>query len=392
MAAGTTVNAQQAYAQQNALAAATISQGSIRTIKKIKSGRVDLAMNPGPITVDPPRYGLAVGFIGIFKARIKNTAAAGGAAITLTAAGVANLLEGVTFTDLGSVKRIETNSKHIHFLNSLRNGRPAYSVHSLNDYPIQYGNIIDVIDAPGAIPAGETREVKFSLYIPLTPAPTSFIGAVVLSANNAQAKLDLQFNKNPVAVSGVLGAGSAADAIYQGGTGVIVDADYQVYMEAWEQLPQQNGMPFVPLIDVSTFYYLNKVRRNGMTSGSDFTIEFANARQYMSSIFQVKNGDVARAHGSDIEEIALTSAAFNDFWRYSPDVFAMNHRRYIGTDFPIHTYVQDSSLRPIQTQSFGNVSTVLRFNDVAANAAVDVYYEALGMPQVLAGAQAQASV
>lgn len=358
---------QQMNAQQvNALARAAIKARAVLMRQNIFQQTVTPASNP-TVTVNPRNVGLIAGFWVKVVATVHNPA---GADINLTDFGPANVLSQVQFNDLNNNTRIQTPGWHLHFINSIKSRRPfgtALIKGSGFDSPIAYGdNFAAEINAPGTIPAGTDETLTMWYYVPLAYTHDDLRGAVYANIVNATMQLNLsfagQFGTSVCAASGADPTLAIYQAVAAGvGTVTLSSATITVYQEYFDQLPMGPNGVLLPILDLATIYELKQTTQSAITAGSDFPYQYANFRDFLSTIaVYVNNGTSgAKGNGSDINYWALQSANFTNIWKHEPALQAFLTRQLLGTDLPLGTYYFGSREKPISTTQYGNMQLIM---------------------------------
>jgi len=374
---------QQQLIQQNALARALILANSIPRVQQISSTTQNAANN-SLFQIIPLNVGLIKGFFVEVTATINNTnVGASGAAITPTKLGAANILSNIQFQDLQNQTRINTTGWHLHFLNSVRSGRPyGQTMAFQSSPPVAYGNNFAGTAMTQSIAAGASGTITMLYYVPLAYGAEDLRGAVFANVVASSMSLQLQIN-----TAAVVNAGSdATNACYSGNTGTVTNCTVTVYQSYLDQIPvSQDGGIVLPYQDLSTIYDIKNTTMTGLTAGADFGVPYANLRDFLSTFAIYDNAGVLNA-GTDINNFACQSANQTTFWRYSPTEAALRARMAIGLDFPNAVYYFDSRGKPISTIQTGNTQFIVNPSAVTAGATLLLGFEAFSYMNVVAQA------
>lgn len=368
-------------AQQNALARQLILANAVDRFQQIYTATQSAVSNNGLFNVQPRNVGLIRGFMVEVIASVTNSA---GGTATLTNFGAANLLSGITLTDLQNNVRVQTQGWHLHAINTARSMKPfgiGYAVPT--NPPVKYGTTWGEISAPATIAASGTGTVTMRYYVPVTYGPQDLRGGIFASVVNATMSLALQVNQNAFVASGdaTLGvySGSAGGASTLGGIGNVTVNVYQHY---YDQIPESNGQPVLPVQDLSTIYELKTTSVSGLAAGLDFPISYANFRTFMSTCAIFDNGGTLNT-GSDVNYWELQSANFTNIWKMSATESALLSLVANGTDWPAGMYYFNHRNRPINTSQFGNMQLILNAATVNSGAQILLGYEDFAISNTL---------
>lgn len=353
---------------QNAQARAIVAGNSQRIVQQIFSTTIDPNSQP-VLNIQPRNVGLMLGFIVEISGDVENGPTN---AATRTGLGTSNLLKNVTFSDLNNVQRINTSGWHIAMLNSARQGFGFGGAYQPN-LPMGFGNNWQPFAGPATISGGATAFVKHTFHIPLAYSPQDLRGAIYAAVVNATMNLQLTIaNDNDLFV----GTSNIVNAVYRGNANGFWDSPvtvtvYQVYLD---QLPMQNGMPILPLMDLNTVYDLKITAQSGIVANKDFPVSYANFREFLSTIPIFDNADVFNS-GSDVNYWSLTAANSFNLFKVSADIAALEARQTFMADPPPGVYYFDHRRRPINTISFGNMELNLNASVANNNARLLVGFE-----------------
>lgn len=353
---------------QNMQARSIVAGNSQRIVQQIFSTSVDPNSQP-VLNIQPRNVGLILGFIVEVSGTVENGATD---TATRTGLGTANLIKNVTFSDLNNVQRINTAGWHIAMLNSARQGFGFGGAYQPN-LPMAFGDNWKPFEAPASLAAAATGNVKHTFHIPLSYSPQDLRGAIYAAVVNATMNLQITIaNDNDLFV----GSSNIVNAVYSGNAngawdGPVTVTVYQVYLD---QLPMQNGMPILPLLDLNTVYDLKITTQSGVVANKDFPVSYANFREFLSTTPIFDNGDVFNS-GSDVEYWSLTAANSFNLFKVGPDIAALEARQTFMADPPPGVYYFDHRRRPINTISFGNMELNLNAKTVNPGARLIVGFE-----------------
>jgi hypothetical protein len=365
--------------QINAAARGLVAARAVRMTQQIFSQTV-VPSTQNVVNVIPRNVGLIMGFWVKVAATISNTTG-GAVAITPTNFGASNVLRQIQFTDLNNNIRVQVPGWYLNFLNTIK-GRTPYGHSFLNtshdgiNTTGSYGANWTVINEPASIADAGTGAVTMWYYVPLAYSDGDFRGAVYANVVNATMQLQLTINTTPVVAS----AGDTTLGVYTAaaGAGANTSTTITVYQDYLDQLPYGNNGPVLPILDLSTIYELKQTIFTSMTAGQDFPMQYANFRDFLSTIAVYYNG-AARAAGTDINYWSLQSANFTNLWKLEPSLVALRSRALINSDLPLGCYYFGSRHRPIATTQYGNMELVINTITAGATAYALVGYEAFAM-------------
>lgn len=359
----------QQLSQQNMLARQVISQQGIEHTQSILSTTVDVA-STRRVTVQPRNAGLLCGFIVRVSGQVKANA---GGALTRTGFGSSNLVRELSFADFSNYRRIETSGYHLALLNSARSGLNYGGVYA-NSLPMGFGDNVGVFEGPATIVADATETVAHTYHVPIAYGDGDYRGAVYAATTGATMELVIDLNDNPV------GNGTnLLDPVYTGasGGGYVGGVKVEVFQIFIDQLPRSaNGGIILPNMDMNVAYDIKRTTFTGVTTGQDFPMDYANYRSYMSTFAIYDNGNTFNG-GSDINSFSLTTANATNIWRVTPEIAALQARKYFLSDPPAGTYYFDHRKKPINTQEFGNMELAANVKSANANARFVLGYESM---------------
>ena len=390
----------QANQQLNALARQAIRSRGVRRNQVIYDQTFSISGGsiPPNITVTPRNVGLVMGFWVKVVATVTNQAT--GSTLTLSDFGPANLISQIQLNDLQNNTRIQDTGFHLNLINSWKGKRPFSTsfigVEGTNtgdqttgvapaiDSPVNYGSNFTTISAPATIAAHSgadgTGTLTMWYYVPLAynpdnPNTPDFRGAIYANVVNATWQLQLStpgtYNSLLVAPYGT----DSTQSVFFQTSNVAVAATLasyrvEVYQDYYDQLPTGNAGVLLPILDLATIYELKYTSNSNISVGQDFPYQYANFRQFLSTlaVFVNTGATGARGVGADVNYWALQAANFSNIWKEEPQLVAHRTRTHLGTDLPPGCYMFDSRNRPISTTQYGNMELILNASTANAGA------------------------
>ncbi len=400
-----TAQQQQQAGQANAMATDLIRTRAIKMVQNIFSTTVNPAVTP-VINVVPQAVGLVLGFIVEVVANLADPGA--GNSYALTPWGPATALSQIQFNDLSNVTRIQTTGWHLHAINSAKGGAPFAAARTNTNYPVAFGDIfggnLAANQAQNIIQAATVYDhthfaqgVQMMYWVPIAYTQDDLRGAYY--ANVVNANCQLQLTINPAASAFVANTGDPTTAMYQAigastggnwGTSFTVNV-YQIYYDQLPIIPggQQNaGQPILPYLSMSIIYDIKNTSYPAVVANQDFTIPYANFRDFLSTIalFDNPNTGVLPVQGTDVNYWALRQANSINIFKYTPKYTGLFARSLIGDDYPQAAYYFDSRNKPISTVNFGNMALILNAATANTGAFVQVGFEAFSYQNTIAAA------
>lgn len=356
--------------QLNQMARNAIKRNAIKRIMQIYSQTVTPSTSPNLVlSINPQNVGLGLGFFVEVKATITNGATA---TITPTDFNAANIFSQISLTDYQNTVRIQTSGRHLAMLNSITRKRPFASAltGSAADDPITFGANWTLLQATSSIAASGTGTLRMMYWVPLAYNDVDLRGAIYMNVTSANMNLQLAFNQ-VISVA----SGDTTNAIYTGASdATMTSATVTVYQVYYDQLPlQSNHKPFLPLIDLSTLYQMvETTSANGIVVSSDYPIQFANLRDFVSEVCFVNNGDTSSGHGgrnvgSDLNYIGLQTANASWIFKNDPLLQVLKLRQVLGTDLPYGGYYISHRDKVISLSQYGNMQLVFNFSSVGTD-------------------------
>jgi hypothetical protein len=120
-------------------------------------------------------------------------------------------------------------------------------------------------------------------------------------------------------------------------------------------------------------YELKQTSYNGLTVGTDFPMDYANFRDFLSTFAVYFNG--ASRENTDINTWALQSANFTNIWKKPVDLISLQTRQHLGCDLPVGCFYFGSRQKPISTVQYGNMQLVVNPATAGATASVRLAFE-----------------
>lgn len=369
--------AQMAY-RANLQARETVLTYGVPRLQQIAAEVVAAAnvSSAGVVTVNPRNVGLIRGFLVKVEGTIHN--GDGGASVAArTPFGVANMLSNIQFQDMNNVTRHNCAGRSMSLINSAKQPLVFGGAYAPN-VPVGYGNNWDVEVGAATIADAADADLQMYFYVPLAYTKLDLRGAMWAGVVNSTAQLQLTINPTPT-----VDAGDLTDAIYSGiggatsgwkaGTSVTVT----VWQDYIDQIPYNNGQPILPMGDLSQTYNITDTTLQGLVSGQDFGVPFANFRNFISTILVLDNGVTPFLNnGDEVNYFALEAANSSQLFKYGPEEAALLARGIFAADPPLGTYYFNFRDRNINTQQFGNMQLNVNPNgNIDAAAALRVTFE-----------------
>lgn len=389
---------QQTQAQQNqqlnAFARQAIRSRGVRRNQVIYDQTFTSTIPPN-ITVTPRNVGLVMGFWVKVVCAVANTSAS---TLTLSDFGPSNLVSQFQLNDLQNNTRIQDTGFHLNLINTWKGKRPfatsfigvdgtntgdqTTGVAPAIDSPISYGSNFTTISAPSTpVPASTgTAVLTMWWYVPLAynpdnPSTPDFRGAIYANVVNATWQLNIgtpgTYNSQLVAP---FGTDSTQSVFFQttnvGVAATMTSYRVEVYQDYYDQLPTGNAGVLLPILDLATIYELKYTSNSNISVGQDFPYQYANFRQFLSTlaVFVNTGATGARGVGADVNYWALQAANFSNIWKEEPQLIALRTRQHLGVDLPAGCYMFDSRNRPISTTQYGNMELILNASTAGAGA------------------------
>jgi hypothetical protein len=298
--------------------------------------------------------------------------------LQLTKWGLANILSNIQVVDLSNYTRVNTTGWHLHALACLRR-QNVFGAAFLNDSPGgSLGSNVPVNNGPAVVDAATgAKTFRFFYEIPLAYHERSDLsGSIWANVTNATWRTSITFNPAFVA------AAAAADpqfSVFQSTTadvGILSGVTVTIYQHFYNQLPMNGSQQTLPLLALATNYLINSTAQGGMAAGTDFPVNYANYRTFLSTIAIYDNAGTLNP-GTDVNYMGISVANLTFIEKLDPFMSSLRTRNLIGADFPAGTYVFDHRAWPILTNQFGNTQLVLNASAVTAGATLYTAWEAL---------------
>lgn len=304
-------------------------------------------------------------------------AAAGAETLRKTQFGLANLFQNIQLTDLSNYQRINTTGAHLSLLATLRR-QWGYAAAFQNDSPVNLGSNFPVATQPAVVAGAALVPFRFFFEVPIAYSDYDLRGAIYAGVTSATWRLQMTLNPNIIVAAGA----DPTYACWQSDTaavGSLTGVNVIVYQHYIDQLPRDNsGAPVVPLISLAYNYLIQRTQPAGLVVGQDFPVQYANFRDFLSTIVIFDNGGQLNA-GSDVNYLGIQVANLSFIEKIDPFMASLKTRNIIGDDFPRGVYCFDHRRKPINTNQYGNTQFVLNASVVNANAFLDMNYEMLAL-------------
>lgn len=364
--------------QANAAASQMVRSYATEMKQQIYSQNI-IGTIPGQIINIPFRN---VGLIKRFIVEITaSLAPAAAETLTRTAFGPSAILSNVQLADLSNQTRINTDGWHLHQLATVRRGS-AYGAAFSNDSPVANGSAFGVITAPASISAAPgSPNLRMFYEVPVCYSDSDLRGVIYSNVVNATGQLSLTINPSIVAASTADPVYSAYQSSTAGNLGALSNFNITVYQVYLDQLPQaKNGQPILPIIDLSTNYYLQATTVNGLAVGVDNPISYSNFREFLSTFLVYDNAGVLNP-ATDINRFKLMTANQLALFDQDPYALMMDVRNEIGNDTPPGVYYFNHRRKPINTVQYGNMQLMVNPKTVtnATTSAMRVGFESMGL-------------
>lgn len=363
-------SAQQKARSQNSAIRKLLLTKCIDRMLPIWSGSLSAAQAAGTaqLQIQPQAVGLLKKFIIEITGTANNTDGANAA--LLSDLGLANLIAQIAFVDTQSNTRIQTTGWHLDFLFRAKH-RTGASRSLLSTAIIDsgnFGNIFAELVAPTNFAHGTSQNFRMVFELPICYSDEDLRGCVFLGTLNSPSQLNITLTQNPFAAANV----DSTLSCWKGAAGNISNVAINVYQCFLDQIPQQGNAPILPPLDIATVYQLlNTTNQMPFQAGQQNPWSYGNLRKFMS-LFYIYNSnpsaDAGRNPGTDIQQFALTSANFTNFWLKYPLQVAREARVLTMTDFPNGCYYFSHRKKPINTLTYGNMQLNMQPITAAAGA------------------------
>ena len=304
-------------------------------------------------------------------------AAAGVETLRKTQLGLANLFSNIQLTDLSNYQRINTTGAHLSLLATLRR-QWGYAAAFQNDSPVNLGSNFPVATQPAVVAGAVDVPFRFFFEVPIAYSDYDLRGAIYAGVTSATWRLQMTLNPNIIVAAGA----DPTYACWQSDTaavGSLKNVNVIVYQHYIDQLPRDNsGAPVVPLISLAYNYLIQRTQPAGLVVGQDFPVQYANFRDFLSTIVIFDNGGQLN-NGNDVNYLGIQVANLSFIEKIDPYMASLKTRNIIGDDFPRGVYCFDHRRKPINTNQYGNTQFVLNASVVNANAFLDMNYEMLAL-------------
>jgi hypothetical protein len=362
----------------NQMARNAIIQNAVKQLMPVASANMALtggALQSPIVQLSPTPTGVQLGFYVTVTANITNGS---GGVLTRTPFAASNLLQNVTYYDLGNTPRTNASGKMLHMLMSQKASRVFGATVAPDDGTAPVYGSWNVNQCPATIANGATATIKMIFYVPLAYSEFDLRGAVYGNIAQSNQRLNLTFPTSAQLIA--TSTENPVDAVYQaaGATKAVTinSWSYDVRLNTYGAgLPTAaNGQTIVPLNDLSTVYALNETVVSGLTAGQQLAVPFPNAWEYISTTGLYVNGAQLNA-GTDMADIEVKTASGVSFGAVPPDLHAFTTGLRIGAHPPAGMYFDSHHQRPIKVADFGAVNYCIRPSQVNAGASYRIAYE-----------------
>ena len=331
--------------------------------------------NQGALSYKMANKGLVMGFLVRVVATINNTAASGGAALTATEFGPANIFDKIVFTDYDSNTRINVAARNLMCLNALRHN--GYLGSGINSYDKNGGDLIPstglwpVASWPLTIAAAASATVEMWFYVPLARAPHKgdFRGAMFAQISGKTATLTFNFQAAATAIGS-----DVMRSAYTGSTGTVTNVGIEIFQQYYDNLPlAPNGAGYLMApISWSTLYQMLDGPMGDVLTAADFTyFDFTTVREYYGVMLTYNNANVLN-QGSDVTEMQFFRNITQPTRTWTPKKLALETRRLLSrNDLPSGCYFFDFDYKPVSLSVYGN--SRLGFKPAAVTAGALLY-------------------
>lgn len=290
--------------------------------------------------------------------------------------GLANFFSNIQLTDMSNYQRVNTSGMHLSVLATLRR-QWAFGAAFVNDSPVNLGSNFAVNSQPTGVTVAQSFRMFFE--VPIAYSDFDLRGAIYAAVYNATWRLSCTVNASVIVGS----AADATNACWQsttaGDVGSLTNVSIIVYQHYLDQLPRdQNNNPVVPLLSLAYNYLIQRTQPSGLVVTQDFPVQYANFRQFLSTIILFNNGGTLSA-GTDVNYLGIQVANLTFLEKLDPFMASLKTRNIIGDDWPPGMYAFDHRRKPIDVNQYGNMQFVLNASTVNAGAYLDMMYEMLAV-------------
>lgn len=305
----------------------------------------------------------------IVSMTVTNNAASGGAALVPSAGFPYNLVNKIVFTDYNRTDRISLTGDELWARNCFRGGRIVYAANSFSQGAPNDNNGFPFPSSAtqGAIAAASSATLDLLFRVPVSMSRMTTMGALLMQGNGAQAYLSTTLANNH-STGGYNYPFTGNYSITNGSVQVV-----QKYLQ-----PQNAAAP-LPAMDLSTVYELagNQPTSDNIAVGAPKYIDIPNARTVHGVYLTFANG--AYNYGTDLTSLKIRASG-NTYLNTDPlDVWLIQQRDMLGSDFLPGRYFADYSRTPITTNYVGQFQIELIPSSVGSNPSVNPVFESTYM-------------
>jgi hypothetical protein len=297
---------------------------------------------------------------------------------TKTQFGLANFFSQIQLTDLSNYQRINTTGMHLSLLATVRR-QWAFGAAFQNDSPVNLGSNFPVCIQPPLVGGAVGIPFRMFFEIPIAYSDFDLRGAIYAAVTNATWRLQLTINPAIVVGANADGTNACWKSSTPADIGIVSNVNVIVYQHYLDQIPRdKSGMPVVPRISLAYNYLIQNTSPTGLAVGQDFPIQYANFRQFLSTIMLFNNGGVL-GNGGDVNYLGIQVANMTFLEKLDPYMVSLKTRNLIGDDLPRGCYLFDHRRKPLDTNQYGNLQFVLNASAVNAGAYLNMMYEMLAL-------------
>lgn len=366
---GSTAADKMTPAQANALRRSLIWNTAIPVFQQVATKTfTNVALGNNVFQVNP----IAVGFLRSFyveiTATISNTDTTHAGA--LTAFGVDNILQNLTFNDFTGNPRHNCSGRSLSFVETAKYGKAAGAANT-TDSVSGYGSIIASNVAP-TLTANGSVTVRRVFEVPvMVDNGRNMLGGMWLGVQNQTTSLNITINPNPIGLPG----SDPLNAIYilaTGGTTIaatpITSCTVTVYQQYWNNVPSaRDGSPLLPQLDLQNAYMITETS-SGLTfaAGQDANWNYPTFSKVMGTYFVYDNGAAALNPGTDINSLSLKLSNYSILKQYDPYMLDRLVRHQVNDSYPSGSYAIITRQHPLDVSQYPALQLVV--NPSSANA------------------------
>lgn len=274
------------------------------------------------LQMQPICQGFELGFFVNLTFTVKNN---GANAVTLTNAGLANMVSRIKYTDPSGVTRVDVSGLGLEQLTTVRQGRAIGASNQIvSDYPATPAKL-QANSAPASLAPWTTETYKYTLYLPLCKDLSTFGGCVPAFGAGSSQTLEIEWANVNLATNNVNPA--KIDGVFVGGLNTapnlsLESCTYDTVMLVKDFGLQQdttNGTIAAPWELIDEGYFISERYETGLTSGGEKLIPLTFNRNYYNILTMVDQGTVT-TNGTDVTTIKELAAGNNAIFEGSPAI------------------------------------------------------------------------